>query len=242
VPATAGAGLELAAIADPRETPADLIDPVVAALAPSQEPFLVPPKRYQARATYALKLAANVSDVLSGTVNARLKLKFLFFSKSWRKRLFKFDGFCEDGCGHMLFAQQGSLGAPGTVAWGAVQMPTPFPPLLTPNASAVGNATLDLSQAEELFYDRLCTCIATDDDTRPCYADADCCDHDSTEPGSKAFCFDDPSTPDTVKVCRRCRPDGESCTSVSECCADTNVSCDLLTPQSSYTTCNVGPD
>jgi hypothetical protein len=242
VPATAGAGLALAAIADPRETPADLIDPVVAALAPSQEPFLVPPKRYQARATYALKLAANVSDVLSGTVNARLKLKFLFFSKSWRKRLFKFDGFCEDGCGHMLFAQQGSLGAPGTVAWGAVQMPTPFPPLLTPNASAVGNATLDLSQAEELFYDRLCTCIATDDDTRPCYADADCCDHDSTEPGSKAFCFDDPSTPDTVKVCRRCRPDGESCTSVSECCADTNVSCDLLTPQSSYTTCNVGPD
>jgi hypothetical protein len=54
----------------------------------------------------------NVTDVLSGTVNARLKLKFLFFSKSWRKQLFKFDGFCEDGCNHALFAEQCNLGAP----------------------------------------------------------------------------------------------------------------------------------
>jgi hypothetical protein len=60
----------------------------------------------------------NVTDVLSGTVNARLKLKFLFFSKSWRKQLFKFDGFCEDGCNHALFAEQCNLGAPRTVAWG----------------------------------------------------------------------------------------------------------------------------
>jgi len=240
LPLTAGAGIGLGTLVDDRDAPDDLGDPLLTAIVGQH--YLLPPKQYQARVRYALELRAEITDILSGSVNARLKIKFFWFSKSWRKELYAWTGFCPPGqCNYRLFAADGSVELPKSAAWGGVRMPSPFPALIEPGfllgqTVTPGTANLEMGQIEELFFDSLCTCSATDDEEEGCFRDQDCCDFDHPSDSVAATCFSDPE-PGGVQACRTCRVGGASCNDASDCC-QANVQC-FEVNNAGYKTCSV---
>ena len=48
---------------------------------------LIAPMVYKLKLGYSAGLSADIRNILSGDVNAKLKLKFFWFSKTWRQRL-----------------------------------------------------------------------------------------------------------------------------------------------------------
>jgi hypothetical protein len=218
VPAFAGAGIGLGSEVDDRGLPSDM-DPF------DTGTFLIPPKRYILDLHYAAGLGVRLRDVLSGSVNGKLKISVLFFSKTWQKRLLNFEGLCAEddpetpeNCDFNLVSLEGSTDvADGSIPWATIRMPTPFPrlALLDSGAAPTGDTEIDLSTVSEFFYDSLCTCIPPDDGnflTPPppeCFRDGDCCDEAPT-------CFPNGNT--GRFECVECSKRDGPCNNGAECC------------------------
>jgi hypothetical protein len=230
VPASAGAGIGLGSEIDKRPPPADMTPPSDSFVTGAS---LVPSKRYVLDLRYSAGLGAQVRNILSGNIDAVLKLKIAFFSKKWRQRLFSFNGFCSapvsgdtlssfpplPGCDLTLVSLAGSTDvAGGGFPWGEIRLETPFPelkPFIT-NAVPLGSDPVDLSRVQQFFYDSLCTCIGPDQKdinhpnlTRSCFRDADCCPLAPT-------CFHDHQLGGSS--CITCRNPDDTCNVDSDCC------------------------
>jgi hypothetical protein len=148
LPMYAGAGIGVEAEEDDRALPGDLLDKV------SSGQSLFPPgpaKKYRFDAHYKFGADVDIEDILNGTISAKLKIKFLFFSKTWSKKIAEISSGIDpihidliSGSGDVDFADSwGILGQ-------AVRMPVPFvdlqeldtppplPPLPDPNGGAGG--------------------------------------------------------------------------------------------------------
>jgi hypothetical protein len=219
IDAHAGSGVGLGAEPDDRGPPTDFVGLV-------SSNYLIPPKRLVGELHYEAGLGAGVRDVLSGDIAVKLKIKIAFFSKTWRKRLLSFKGFCArpEGdplrplgapCDVTLVSAAGTTtAASGDFPWGAVRAEMPFPvlnKLMTPAPEGVG--TFSSERVEQFFYDSLCTCINNDlpTETRVCFRNDDCCP-------AKPVCFSDAVTPPT---CIACRGHAQSCRAENgdgDCC------------------------
>jgi Ca2+-binding RTX toxin-like protein len=233
-----GTHLALASTPDSRRAPVDLTELFPESWGGENQ---VATRLLTTQIGFTAGLGVHLRDILSGSVSAKLKIKIAFFSKSWSKRLFKFDGVCAGSFGDPLGGMC-DLALFGDVNedvlnsklkdWGSVRMPAPFatiPKLEVPTYGPAGpitppkpGATDDgiFERVEEFFYDSLCQCAETSDEPRVpadpaqgCYRDADCCDED-------AYCFLDPlrAADRPWGVCvtekRRC---GETCGKASDC-------------------------
>jgi hypothetical protein len=137
LPVSAGAQLDMGWEADNREIPADM-KPFVGEQVDAVKQYVPRRVSLQLRYLYSAKLL--VSDILSGRIDARVKLKFLFFSKTWKATLLKFTGFCPSPekataerprspmCDITLFSGAGTqhqqFSSP--INWAKISMPTPF--------------------------------------------------------------------------------------------------------------------
>ncbi|MBN1656332.1 MAG: C-type lectin domain-containing protein [Deltaproteobacteria bacterium] len=212
-----GAGLIMTGEPDPRPLGEDLASLVP----PGQDgkpQTLIDPLVYDLKLGYSAELSADIQNILSGSINAKLKLSFFFFSITYRQRLLKFNGFCTTEeemkyfpC-HIPILTLGGATTLADLPWAKVRMSQmlpklkylPFVPEPEPG-SAPEAQPADLSQVEELFYDRLCSCVAEGDE---CISNGDCCDN--------LPCADHGTG---TKTCG-CREFGESCATTGDCCAE----------------------
>jgi hypothetical protein len=88
-PIFAGVGLNVLVTKDIRPIPADIADSV---LSPKAFQFSIP-KAFKFSVGYGYGAAVDLKDVLNGEINSRLRIKFFFFSRTWRKRVVKFNGW-----------------------------------------------------------------------------------------------------------------------------------------------------
>lgn len=141
LPAYAGAGLWVGSRADEREAPASLEHF-------TNGGYLIPRKIYSAQLGYTAGLEARVRDVLSGSIAGQIKLKVLFFSKSWKATILRFEGICShsdenaDGslpaCDFPILSVAGeAVAAEGAFGWGFMKMPTSFPELRLPTRADI---------------------------------------------------------------------------------------------------------
>jgi hypothetical protein len=261
---SAGAGISVQPQVDKRDFPADV---TAAAPSPAKDTIFPVggPKEYAFSLRYRYGSSVVLSEILKGTISARVRIKFFFFSKTWRRTLLQFNGFGPvtipliSGSGGT-----GSSAADGSHAWGTAQMPLPFADIkkLPANEVLPGvSAPLDTSRVEQLFYDSLCQCSKI---TEPCFRNGDCCDKtevcfsDPLKGGAKACsncrapddscnvdsdccsgntCFHDPSN--GKQYCSPCRGKSQSCNGPSECCAkDGLTQCTSYPGQAPQNTCN----
>ncbi len=224
LPLEAGAGIAVAAEPDKRQVANDL-DPDYVLVT---DPPLIPAKKYSINAVYKYGAALKLENVLSGSIDVAIKLKFLFFSKKWKAHIVQFKGFCTPA-NQKPFCNIDIFGGYGTVAsipfemadWGTALMPTSFLQLKKiPPAQFVapGSAPFGPGRAGELFYDSLCTCVprAADVSSGPapsCHSSSDCCGYEQGD-----FCFTDPAQ-GSATVCTTCRGIGESCRDATDCCS-----------------------
>jgi hypothetical protein len=164
MPVTAGATLNVHSEPENRPLPADL----EAANGTSAYSVYFPtvgPSRFRFSAGYEYDASVDISDILHGEIDAALKLRFLFFSKSWRAKIAEFSGM-GDPDPYQLFEGHGGMpGAKdlGGVDIGAVSMPVPF--LRLPHVSAVipadagqpsAKVKFDSGRVQQTFYDNQC--------------------------------------------------------------------------------------
>lgn len=185
VPITAGAGVNVTAMDDKRPMPADL-----SAVAVPGSQLFPPggrlPQKFVFDAGYKLHAQLDVTDILSGSIAATLKIKFFFFSKTWKATIVTFPGLLPD-LHETLLDTQGGLGLELDLGpLGGFQMPLPFvdlqeldenplplPPLpddddlpgpgegpslvhLTATGDDPRYAPFDPARAQQLFYDGFC--------------------------------------------------------------------------------------
>ena len=208
VPIWAGAGVDVQAEPDPRG------NGVPDELAAVSDGVLFPPggpKQYRYFMNYTYGANVEVKDILRGDLYGRVRIKFFFFSKTWRKNIVHFDGLGSKT--FPLFQGDGSVSS-APISWGVVRMPTPFAKLVVPTvplgplpAGAPATKPFDNARVEELFYDNLCQCSKADEE---CSRKADCCD-------DVPNCFSDPAKAGKT-VCSACRAGGQTCNNNSECC------------------------
>ncbi len=89
VPIFAGAGLKLQVDKDPRPLPIDIRPPVSVA---DSFPLGIP-RSFKFSVNYDYGVGLDLLNVLDGELNARLRIKFFFFSRTWRKRIVHFNGW-----------------------------------------------------------------------------------------------------------------------------------------------------
>lgn len=215
VPAYAGAGLGLGAEVDHRKLSAE--DEVL-----SSGEDLLTSKRYTIDVRYSALLQTKVRNILSGSVNGALKVKFIWFSKTWRKTLLSFTGFCGGSpsanipaCDLTLISLGGTVDmAEGSLPWATLRPELPFPKLqkITTYA-AEGTSGVDKSIVGDFFYDSLCTCIdnTNPDEERECFRNLDCCD-------ATPRCFSPPGG--GKKECIKCQANLAVCNEAADCCQD----------------------
>lgn len=185
VPFEAMTGISIQGIED------DRVPNVQSDMPGEDRPLLDIPTRYRFIADYGFGASVVVSDILAGDISLRLKIKFLFFSKTWRKRIMSFPGLVEDFTVPLLsVSDEIAAGAYNDAPWGFAEMETRFLDLRTAfedilaadwsNGMDNGVEPVDTSRVETLFYDGLCRdCIAEnetctlDKDKLP--TDASCC-------------------------------------------------------------------
>lgn len=219
VPVHAGAGISLGATPElERPLGADLKDITTGAM-------LLQPKRYVLGLEYGAGLDIRLRNILGGTIKGKLKLKLLFWSKTWQKTLLEFNGLCPGDFDNLA----GALGQPpctiplisldgsGELAsdgfpWGVVQPSTPFVQFkpLVPNTMQGGLANVSTARVEEFFYDSQCECM-TRADPRDCFRDDDCCGED--------ICFEELTG--GRSTCQGCRENLFTCRETSDCCEGT---------------------
>jgi hypothetical protein len=159
VPLTAGAYLNVRSEGEDRPLPEDL--KVANNGSPSYEVYFPPvgPSRFRFGAGYEYNARVDVVDILHGQINAQLKLKFLFFSKTWRAKIAEFAGLQDQH--YQLFSGRGGIDGAidlSGVDLGAVSMPLPFLKLPHVDAAPSGGTPVpfDSSRVEHVFYDNQC--------------------------------------------------------------------------------------
>lgn len=173
---------------------------------------------YQFRYKYGVGL--EVTDILSGFLNGKLKVSFLFFSAQFSQRLATFKSnlgiepvmlISGEGGAELDPEIGGSGDYDGTVADGRTMWKRSFEsiPLLAleklpvPSTALAANGTFNTTKVEKLYYDELC------EDCSPsgtaCERDADCCQAGES-------CVAGVCGPPT------CLPTGTACTTDSDCC------------------------
>jgi hypothetical protein len=93
-PINAGVGLALATVEDTRIIPTD-ISSAAAYIGNTPQYVFGPPKAFQFYLTFQYGASINLADVLAGEVNGRLRINFWLFSRTWRKRIVKFNGWSD---------------------------------------------------------------------------------------------------------------------------------------------------
>ncbi len=145
-PIFAGAGLDMQVTNDIRPIPFDL-QPPVSTLVGSQFQFGLP-TAFKLFLHYDYGAGVDLKNILNGQIDARLRIKFLFFSRTWRKNIVKFNGWSF----HFDLVSAG--GNATSVSLGqqtATQSPTPSTPADTSRATtnvASGQTTLGLSEPQ----------------------------------------------------------------------------------------------
>jgi hypothetical protein len=91
-PIFAGAGLGAEVQVDRRSLAPDIQQTLDAVGLQDVPTHLGVPKSFKFFVWYEYGAALTASNILSGEVNGRLRIKFAFFSRTWRKRLVKFNG------------------------------------------------------------------------------------------------------------------------------------------------------
>jgi hypothetical protein len=210
-PVDAAAGIAVASTADNRH--------LEGALPPEIDPTYVkidspafPPKRFHLEAIAQYGAGLEIRDLLSGDISLRLKLKFFFFSKVWRRQVAQWSGLCPTPNGHFhewcdtnVFGER--TGVPIPIEWGTVQMPTtlfrlePIREYRDP-----GTVPASLDRVGEFLYDSLCTCRLEDEE---CYRPGDCCD-------DAHLCFTEDAT--GRSSCSGCRGELKTCNDAKDCC------------------------
>ena len=130
-PVFGGAGVTMDVTQDVRPIPTDIAPPVsvAGALVGSAFQFGLPTAA-KLGIYYKYGAGLDLTDILSGEIDGELRIKFFFFSKTWRKQIVHFNGWSA----HFDFVKTGSLPL-GTIG---STTPTAKP---IPNANNAGAAT-----------------------------------------------------------------------------------------------------
>ena len=154
----AGTGLSMRAAPDLRTVPADLVPFTTGEI-------LFPTRQYDFFLDWHYGASLALTNVLEGTINAKLKLKALFFSKTFKKTLLHFPS--PFNLPELRLINGGSqsaginLPASGLAAnsLGTFEMQTPLVRLrpLQVVAEPVGTVTFDLPNDKTLTYQGFCT-------------------------------------------------------------------------------------
>ena len=243
-PIFAGAGFDVAVTEDVRPLPTDIAPPV--ALATNAFQFAVP-KAFKFYVNYDYGAGVDLANVLSGEINGRLRIKFFFFSRTWRKRVVKFSGWSHHynivrGGSSMPIGGINNSTAPAPIPSGpdtdrtstqvaSGQVPAglsePQVPLMilaslpvpAPDADA-GTGTpvnFDAGAVQSLFYDSQC-CFKAGETCAPIHNRPACC------PGLRCNGGDDSNIPDggvhlDIGVCEVvCKAVQADCNTDGECC------------------------
>lgn len=166
IPAEASAFIEVQAAKEDRELDAELTDMVDDAKA-----LVFPPNgasSFAFRSGFQVQAEAKVDNILQGSLFAKLKIKFFFFSKTWQKQIVAFTGL-----GGLTFPIIDRT-APLKGELGVARMPVVFPRLRKvpqapdPDAGGTGaggaggapsepeDFVFDNGRVETLFYNELC--------------------------------------------------------------------------------------
>lgn len=125
LPVYGGASLDLVAEVDTRPPPSDFLG-----IMPSYT-LLFPkalPQRISVSAGYKFGIDVEVKDILYGTIDAKARIKFLFFSKTWAVRILEFGPAIEMPLRHLVYLEGGTtLAEADTSALAKFQIPVPFP-------------------------------------------------------------------------------------------------------------------
>jgi hypothetical protein len=253
LPVHAGAGITLNAVDDRRteemELPSYLQE--LADISPLRLSFPMRKFSFGLQFQYGADLV--LENILSGSIDLRVRVKFFFFSKTWRKNIVRFPGL--DKIEFTLFA--GKADTKGA-KWGTVEMPMPFVQL---SEIEVREPVKDSQPEwhdyahEQFLFDSQCDCIKTfenvtdpveQSELRSCARNADCCDKDQTNP--PIVCFQDPAVSDKGK-CTACRAPGswgpvlefsigdptpgQTCAEDEDCCSGRCLPKDIVTGQAS---------
>lgn len=236
-PIFAGIGLDVQALKDLRPIPQNILD---VAAGPGAFHFGIP-TALKFYVNYEYGAGVDLNDVLAGEINGRLKIKFAFFSRTWRKRIVKFNGWSKHfdlikGGGDLAVFTAGetvpahlptadnspdTVGTSTNVASGATPaglaeaqaplMVLVLPPGPPPGTTAV--ADWDASRLENVAYDGLC-CSKAGETCQPGYAGRpQCC--------AGTECIAPPATggvTPTGTCVAKCKNETESCTSTAQCC------------------------
>lgn len=132
LPIYARAGLKVTPEVDERGLPTDMAGMVDSAemLFPA-----APPLKYRYDAFYKFGASASIQDILQGTIYAKLKISFFWFSKTWTKTIVSFDSPFDDINLDLISGGDGLPFAESSGKMGAVGQPVPFvkfKPLETP--------------------------------------------------------------------------------------------------------------
>lgn len=118
-PIFAGVGIKALVLEDKRQPPPDVLLAAVGA-----DSFALDPKAYKYFVTYDYGAGIDINNVLAGEINGRLRIKFFAFSRTWRKRVVKFNGWSRhfdifQGSSDGSVSRETTSGSLPTVATGA---------------------------------------------------------------------------------------------------------------------------
>lgn len=238
IPVHAGAGIFMDTIDDERTLTMPL-PPYLKGLAdsgnlsPLQLSFPVRKFGFDLRFVYGADL--QLSKLLQGSIDLRVRVKLLFFSKTWRKNIVRFNGLAP-----INFKLFSGGSAAKRAKWGTVEMPMPFfqlQEIKLPDFVAVKDnmedALAKLYPHEQFLFDAQCDCVRTFESVPPaeqaelraCGRKSDCCDKGN----ANITCFNDPANAGAGK-CTTCRAlgtwgsgpstraPGASCNDDDDCC------------------------
>jgi hypothetical protein len=143
-PIHAGAGVDVTIVEDSRPGPPDIVPPVSVSDVTNAVGALLPfgkPKSFSLSVWYNYGMAVDLQNILSGEVDAELRINFFFFSRTWRERVVKFNGWSYH------FDLVGGGSSPGTSATPA-SVPANNPTTANTTPVAEGLALMGLSQAQ----------------------------------------------------------------------------------------------
>lgn len=163
----AGAGVSLNANEDTRPAP-DYLGEYSEVDSSGEVEFSVFPRKLKFALHYDYGMALRIEDMLAAKLAVKLKLKFLFFSKTYRKTLASWAGMCpapgkegtrDSWCDVPLFSGSGSTDLDLSICdddhdWGTLQMPMPFTVLKKlPSALSNKSANNDMTSWERPFVE-----------------------------------------------------------------------------------------
>jgi hypothetical protein len=146
LPIYAAAGLRVTPEVDKRSLSTDIRD----MLASSDMIYPPgPPKQFRFDAFYKFGVRADIEDILSGSISAKLRIKFFWFSKTWQKQIAKFESPFDpihlnliNVGGDAAFSDHGLLGflrmPTAFVNFAELEEPPALPPLPDPNTGGTG--------------------------------------------------------------------------------------------------------